>query len=91
MHDPVCDGTTLYTRYVFSYRSKLPGAPTGRAMFEGVSIMTLHGGLIASYREIADTSPGLVDLGFAPERIARIAARHGTALRQRGEAGRHLA
>lgn len=91
MHEPVCDGTRLYARYVFSYRSKLPDAAGRRAMFEGVSIMTLRNGLIASYREIADTTPGLVDLGFAPERIARIAARQASTLKAHPEAARHLA
>jgi len=91
MHQPVFDGTTLYARYVFSYRSKLPGAEGRRAMFEGVSIMTIRGGLIAAYREVANVAPGLTDLGFAPERIARISARQGTALRQHPEAARHLA
>ena len=48
MHDPVTDGTALYARYVFSYRSKMPESAGKRAMFEGVSIMTLRDGLIAS-------------------------------------------
>ena len=91
MRDPVFDGTTLYARYVFSFRSKLPEAAGKRAMFEGVSIMTFRHNLIAAYREVANTMPGLVDLGFAPERIARIAAKEGAALRRSGEAARHLA
>ena len=33
MHDPVTDGTTLYARYTFSYRSTLPEAGGARAMF----------------------------------------------------------
>ena len=66
MHAPVSDGRTLYARYVFSFESKLPGAEGRRAMFEGVAIMGLRDGLIASYREVADTTPGLADLGFAP-------------------------
>ena len=40
MHDPVTDGTTLYARYTFSYKSTLPEANGARAMFEGVAIMT---------------------------------------------------
>lgn len=91
MHDPVSNGTTLYARYVFSFTSKLPGAEGRRAMFEGVSIMMLRDGLIASYREVAVTTPGLVDLGFAPERIAKIAAREGATLKQRPESARHVA
>jgi len=91
MHEPVSDGETLYARYAFSYRSILPEAKGARAMFEGVAIMKLHDGLIASYREVADTAPAFVDMNFAPERIARIAARQGTELKARPEMRRHLA
>src|SRR5215475_5693960 len=54
MHEPVSDGETLYARYTFSYRSTLPEAKGARAMFEGVAIMTLKDGLIASYHEVAN-------------------------------------
>ncbi|HVV41206.1 MAG TPA: nuclear transport factor 2 family protein [Nitrobacter sp.] len=91
MHDPVSDGTTLYARYTFSYRSKLPDAKGARAMFEGVSIMRLRDGLIAEYHEVANTAPAFVDLNFAPERIAKIVAKQGTALKARPEMTRHLA
>ncbi len=90
MHDPVCDGHTLYARYVFSFTSKLPGAMGRRAMFEGVSIMTLRDGFIVTYREVANPMPGLADLGFAPERMAKIAQREGRDLKARAEAARHL-
>jgi ketosteroid isomerase-like protein len=90
MHAPVSDGTTLYTRYTFSYRSALPEANGARAMFEGVSIMTLREGLIAEYHEVANTAPAFVDMSFAPERIAKITAKQGTALKARPEMARHL-
>ena len=90
MHEPVSDGTTLYARYTFSYRSTLPEAQGARAMFEGVAIMTLRDGRIVRYHEVANTAPGFVDMNFAPERIARIAARQGAALRARPEMRRHL-
>jgi ketosteroid isomerase-like protein len=90
MHKPVFDGTTLYARYIFSYRSTLLEADGGRAMFEGVSIMTLRDGLIADYREVANSAPAFVDMKFAPERIAKIAARQGAALKARPEMARHL-
>lgn len=60
-------------------------------MFEGVAIYTLRDGLIAEYREVANTGPALLDLGFAPERVARILAREGAALKAREEAQPHLA
>ncbi|TFV72296.1 nuclear transport factor 2 family protein [Bradyrhizobium frederickii] len=91
MHDPVSDGTTLYARYTFSYRSTLPEANGARAMFEGVAIMTLKEGKIAGYREVANTAPAFVDLNFAPERIAKIVAKQGAELKSRPEMQRHLA
>jgi ketosteroid isomerase-like protein len=90
MHEPVSDGKTLYARYTFSYRSALPEANGARAMFEGVAIMTLRDGRIAIYHEVANTAPGFVDMNFAPERIARIVARQGAALKARPEMKRHL-
>ena len=90
-HDPVSDGRTLYARYTFSYRSKLPEAKDARAMFEGVAIMQLRDGQIAEYHEVANTAPALVDLNFAPERIAKIIAKQGAALKARDEMKRHVA
>jgi len=91
MHQPVSDGETLYARYTFSYRSTLPEAKGARAMFEGVSIMTLRDGKIANYREVANTAPGFVDMNFAPERVTKIVARQGAELKARPEMARHLA
>jgi ketosteroid isomerase-like protein len=91
MHDPVSDGSHLYARYTFSYRSKLPEANGARAMFEGVAIMALRGGLIASYREVANTATAFTIMNFAPERIAKLAAREAAELKARPEMARHLA
>ena len=91
MHSPVSDGETLYARYTFSYRSLLPEAKGARAMFEGVAIMTLRDGEIAEYHEVANAATGFVDMNFAPERIAKIIAKHGAALKARPEMARHLA
>jgi ketosteroid isomerase-like protein len=91
MHEPVSDGRTLYARYTFSYRSTLLEAKGTRAMFEGVAIIQLRDGMIESYREVANVAPGFVDMNFAPERIAKLAARQGAELRSRPEMKRHLA
>src|SRR6476660_137184 len=91
MHAPVSDGHTLYARYTFSYRSTLPEAKGGRAMIEGVAIMTLRDGKISAYHEVANTASAFVDLNFAPERIAKIVAKQGAALKARPEMARHLA
>ena len=90
MHTPVSDGKTLYARYTFSYRSTLPEAEGARAMFEGVAIMRLRDGRITEYHEVANTAPAFVDMNFAPERIAKIFARQGAALKARPEMKRHL-
>jgi ketosteroid isomerase-like protein len=90
MHAPVSDGATLYARYTFSYRSTLPEAKGARAMFEGVAIMALRDGKIAEYHEVANTATGFVDMNFAPERIAKIFAKQGAALKARPEMKRHL-
>jgi ketosteroid isomerase-like protein len=90
MHKPVSDGETLYARYTFSYRSMLPEAKGARTMFEGVAIMKIRDGSIAEYREVANTAPAFVDMNFAPERIAKIAAKQGLELKARPEMRRHL-
>ncbi|MGD8808597.1 MAG: nuclear transport factor 2 family protein [Gammaproteobacteria bacterium] len=89
MHDPVRGGDIGYVRYVFSYDSKLEGCEGRRGMFEGVSILRLDGDLIRDYREVANVGPGLVALGFAPDRIARILGRAARDLAARDEAGGH--
>ena len=91
MHAPVSDGETLYARYTFSYRSTLPEAKGARGMFEGVAIMKLRDGKILDYQEVANTAPAFVELNFAPERIAKIVAKQGAALKARPEMKRHLA
>lgn len=89
MLDPVSDGRLLYARYNFSFRSLLPEAQGARAMFQGVAMLRLEAGLVAEYREVAETTPAFVQMGFAPERIARIAAKQGAAMRALPEWRRH--
>jgi limonene-1,2-epoxide hydrolase len=89
MFRPVSDGEALYAYYTFSYVSTLPEAQGRRVGFEGVSIMRLRDGKIAEYREVANVGPGFVQMGFAPERIAKILAREGEQLKARPEWARH--
>ena len=91
MLDPVNDSHNLYARYIFSYVSTVPEAKGRRVLFEGVALMRLEGDLIAEYREIANTGPALLDMGFAPERVAKILTRQGALLLERPEAARHRA
>ena len=90
LHQPVSDGTTGYCRYVFSYESLLGDAKGSRTMFEGVAIATLEDGLIMSYTEVANASPGLRRMGFAPERLAKFVDKQGAELAARKEAKGHL-
>ena len=90
MFRPVSDGKTLYAYYTFSYVSTLPEAQGRRVGFEGVSIMSLHDGKIAEYREVANVGPGFVQMGFAPQRIAKIFEREGEQLKRHPEWARHL-
>ena len=91
MFRPVSDGKTLYTYYTFSYVSLLPEAKGKRVGFDGVSIMTLRDGKIAEYREVANSSLGLLEIGFAPERVAKILAKEGAHIKKQPEWQRHLA
>ena len=89
MFRPVSDGRTLYTYYTFSYVSTLPEANGKRVGFDGVSIMQLHDGLITEYREVANTSMALLDIGFAPERVAKIVGKEAKHIKERPEWKRH--
>jgi ketosteroid isomerase-like protein len=91
MFRPVSDGKMLYAYYTFSYVSTLPEAKGKRVGFDGVSIMTLRDGKIAEYREVANSSLGLLEIGFAPERVAKILAKEGAHIKARPEWQRHLA
>jgi ketosteroid isomerase-like protein len=91
MFRPVSDGTTLYAYYTFSYVSILPEAQGRRVGFDGVSIMTLRDGRIAEYREVANSSIGLLEIGFAPERVAKILGKEAKHIKARPEWQRHKA
>jgi len=90
MLHPVSDGERLYTHYLFSYVSTMPEAGGKRVGFEGVSIMTLKDGKIAHYREVANTGPGLLDMNFPPERVAKILQKQGQLVRAQPAFARHL-
>jgi ketosteroid isomerase-like protein len=89
MFRPVSDGTMLYAYYTFSYVSTLPEAQGKRVGFDGVSIMRLKDGKIAEYREVTNAAIGLLDIGFAPERVAKILNREAAHIKARPEWARH--
>lgn len=90
IHDPVEAGGVGYARYVFSYLPTFEGAGEGRAMFEGVAICRMRGGLIQDYREIAREAAALAQMGFAPARITKYLTKQNQELQGRAEAARHI-
>ena len=90
IHAPVANGRVGYARYVFSYESTLPGYEGKRTMFEGVAVVTLEDEMMATYREVANTAPALLELGFADERVLRICRKQCQELAARDEATGHL-
>jgi ketosteroid isomerase-like protein len=90
MRDPVRVGDVGYAHWLFSYSSKLPEAAGRRVMFEGMSCFRMAGDRIRHYGEVFDASIALSQTGFAAERIARIAARAATRLRESDAGSRHL-
>ena len=89
MFRPVSDGRTLYAYYTFSYVSTLPEAKGRRVGFDGVSVMMLRDGRIAEYREVANAGIGLLEIGFAPERVAKILLKEAARSKARPEWARH--
>jgi len=83
MLEPVSDGRHGYARYVFSYRSKLPGVTGETVVFEGMSQFTFEGDLIGRYREVFETGVAMAQLRFPAQRIAKSLERRAVALRER--------
>ena len=73
--DALSDGNLGYTRYAFSYISKIPGSAGTRVFFSGISQVRLKDGLISRYDEVFDRGIALAQMNFAPERIAKSLAR----------------
>jgi hypothetical protein len=90
MLDPVFENGRLYTRYIFSYDSKLPEALGKRAMYEAVAIMRLRDGKITEYREVVNSGTAFADMHFHPERLFKIFARKAAAMKSWPEVKPHL-
>ena len=90
LHDLVASETTGMARYIFSFESRLRGCEGRRAVFEGVAVCRLEGGLIRSYSEVADTMTGQLLMGFSDEKMLRFIHRQTENLSGREEAAHHL-
>jgi steroid delta-isomerase-like uncharacterized protein len=64
--------------WTFSYvvTEAIPRSAGRPISFRGMSLFELDGGRIAHYREYFDMGAALLQLGFAPEPLARVLRRH---------------
>jgi ketosteroid isomerase-like protein len=91
MFDPVCDGKKGYAWSLSSFTSKIPQFEGRQVVIDGISHFTLHNGLIAEYRESVNGGVAMVQLGVAPERMAKVFRRWAGWLEERQETRDHLA
>ncbi len=63
--------------WTFTYvvTEAVPRSAGRRVRLRGMSLVELEGGRIAAYREYVDTGVALLQLGFAPESLAKVLAR----------------
>jgi steroid delta-isomerase-like uncharacterized protein len=71
------DGRRAAGEWRFSYTvsDAIPRSAGRPVRFKGMSVFDLEGGKIAAYREYADTGVALLQLGFAPEALAKVLGR----------------
>jgi steroid delta-isomerase-like uncharacterized protein len=70
-------GDRAAAEWTFSYTvtEAVPRSAGRPVRFRGMSLFELRDGRIATYREYFDTGLALLQLGFAPESIARVLGR----------------
>src|SRR5213083_3052696 len=68
---------TAAAEWTFSYvvTDVVPRSAGRKVRFRGMSVFELEGGRIARYREYFDTGVALLQLGFAPDSIAKVLGR----------------
>jgi steroid delta-isomerase-like uncharacterized protein len=68
---------TAAAEWTFGYvvSNAIPRSAGRRVRFRGMSLFELQGGRIARYREYFDEGLALLQLGFAPESLAKVLAR----------------
>jgi len=69
--------TSAAAEWTFSYvvTDAVPRSAGRKVRFRGMSLFELEGGRIARYREYFDTGVALLQLGFAPEGLAKVLGR----------------
>lgn len=85
MFDPVCNGQLGYARSLSSFTSKVPEFAGRQVVIDGISRFELRNGLIADYSESVNGGVAMVQLGVAPERIAKVLKRWSQSLQDRDD------
>lgn len=77
MHVVVTDALRAAAEWTFSYTvsDAIPRSAGRKVRISGMSLFELKNGKIANYRECMDTGVALLQLGFAPEGLAKVLAR----------------
>jgi steroid delta-isomerase-like uncharacterized protein len=73
----VADERRAAAEWTFSYTATaaVPRSEGRSVRFSGMSMFDLEGGRIRAYREHADMGVALLQLGFAPESVAKVLSR----------------
>jgi steroid delta-isomerase-like uncharacterized protein len=73
----VMDDRRAAAEWTFGYTATaaVPRSEGRRVRFSGMCLFDLEGGRIHAYREYANTGAALLQLGFAPESIAKVLSR----------------
>lgn len=73
----VMDDRRAAAEWTFGYTATaaVPRSEGRRVRFSGMSIFELEDGRVRAYREYANTGAALLQLGFAPESIAKVLSR----------------
>lgn len=77
MHVVVADARRAAAEWTFSYTvsDAVPRSAGRKVRFSGMSLFELQDGKIASYREHFDSGLALLQLGFAPDSLAKMLMR----------------
>jgi steroid delta-isomerase-like uncharacterized protein len=62
-------------RFSYTVTEAVPRSAGRRVAFSGMSLFELSGGRIAAYREYFDVGIAMLQLGFAPESLAKVLRR----------------
>lgn len=90
MFDPVCAGDIGYAWSLSSFTTTIAEYAGREVLIGGMSRFVLQDGLIASYHESVNGCVAMSQLGVAPERMAKVAARWAGWLRDKPESIAYL-